>query len=137
MPTVQIGQKAMRTKTISTADVEAFAQISGDSNPVHLDDAYAATTQFGQRIAQGMLTASLISALLANDLPGPGSIYLSQTLSFKAPVFPGETITATAEVIAFRETRRIATLRTTCHNQDGKLVIEGEAVVLGPDSDPA
>jgi 3-hydroxybutyryl-CoA dehydratase len=130
---LQIGSKATRTKTISAEDVETFARISGDNNPVHLDDDYAATTPFGRRIAHGMLTASLISALLANDLPGPGTIYLSQTLTFKAPVFLGETITATVEVTAYRENRRIATLKTTCHNQDGKLVLEGEAVVIAPE----
>lgn len=130
---LQIGSKASRTRTISAEDVETFARISGDSNPVHLDDDYAATTPFGRRIVHGMLTASLISALLANDLPGPGSIYLSQTLTFKAPVFLDDTITATAEVTAYRESRRIATLRTTCHNQDGKLVLEGEAVVIAPE----
>jgi 3-hydroxybutyryl-CoA dehydratase len=130
---LQIGSKATRTRTISAEDVETFARISGDSNPIHLDDDYAATTPFGRRIAHGMLTASLISALLANDLPGPGTVYLSQTLTFKAPVFLGETITATAEVTTYRESRRIATLRTTCHNQDGKLVLEGEAVVIVPE----
>ncbi len=137
MPTLEIGQKATRTKTISAEEVETFARITGDNNPVHLDEAYAATTQFGKRIAHGMLTAGLISALLANDLPGPGSIYLSQTLSFKAPVYLGETITATVEVTAYRAARRIATLKTTCHNQDGKLVIEGEAVVLAPETQSA
>ncbi len=134
MPTLEVGQTATRTKTITAEDGEAFARISGDSNPVHLDEAYARTTPFGKRIAHGMLTAGIISALMANDLPGPGTIYLSQTLSFKAPVFLGDTITATAEVTAYRAARRIATLKTTCHNQDGKLVIEGEAVVLAPES---
>ncbi len=133
MPTLAIGQTASRTKTISAEDVEAFARISGDNNPVHLDEAYAATTQFGKRIAHGILTAGIISALLANDLPGPGTSYLSQTLNFKAPVYLGETITGTVEVTAYRAARRIATLKTTCRNQDGKLVIEGEAVVLVPE----
>jgi 3-hydroxybutyryl-CoA dehydratase len=129
---IEIGQKASHTKTITAEDVEAFARISGDSNPVHLDDAYAATTQFGKRIAHGILTAGLISAVLANELPGPGSVYLNQTLSFKAPVFLNDTITATVEVTAYREGRGIATLKTTCHNQEGKLVLEGEAVLLAP-----
>ena len=132
MPPLEIGMKATRTKTISAEDVEAFARISGDDNPVHLDDQYAATTRFGKRIAHGILTASVISALLANDLPGPGTVYLSQTLTFKAPVYLGETVTATAELIGYRADRRIATFKTTCHNQDGKLVLEGEAVVLAP-----
>lgn len=130
---MEVGIKASRSKTITAADVEAFAQVTGDTNPVHLDDDYAASTRFGKRIAHGMLVASVISALLANDLPGPGSIYLSQSLSFKAPVFLGDTVTATAELTAYRKERRIATFKTTVTNQDGKVVIEGEAVVLAPE----
>jgi len=132
MPTIEVGMKATRAKTISAEDVETFARITDDHNPVHLDDAYAANTRFGKRIAHGMLTASLISALLANDLPGPGCVYMSQSLKFKAPVYLGETVTAVVEVTAFRPDRKIATLSTNCYNQDGKLVIEGEAVVLVP-----
>jgi 3-hydroxybutyryl-CoA dehydratase len=133
MSALEIGMKATRTKIISAEDVETFARISGDDNPVHLDEEYAAATRFGRRIAHGMLTASVISALLANDLPGPGTVYLSQSLTFKSPVYLGETITATAELTAYRAERRIATFKTTCHNQDGKLVLEGEAVVLAPE----
>lgn len=132
MPALEVGMKVSRAKTISADDVDTFARLTDDSNPVHLDDAYAATTRFGKRIAHGMLTASLISALLANDLPGPGCVYLSQSLKFKAPVYLGETVTAVAEVTAFRPDCRIVTLSTNCYNQDGKLVIEGEAVVLVP-----
>ena len=104
----------------------------GDTNPVHLDDAYAAATRFGRRIAHGMLTGSLISAVLGNDLPGHGTIYLGQDLKFKAPVFIGDTVTATVELVKYREDKRIATFHTTCTNQDGVLVIEGEAVVIAP-----
>ena len=129
---VEVGAKITRTKTFTDADVRGFAQVSGDTNPIHLDDAYAAATRFGQRIVHGMLTTSLISAALANDLPGEGTVYLSQTLQFKAPVFVGETLTATLEVTKFRAERRIATLSTICTNQDGKVVLEGEAVVLVP-----
>jgi 3-hydroxybutyryl-CoA dehydratase len=128
-----IGAKASRQKTITAADIEAFASATGDTNPVHLDEAYAATTQFGKRIAHGLLTAGIVSAVLANDLPGPGTIYLGQDLKFKAPVFIGDTITATVEVIQYRDDKRIATLETTCVNQDGTLVLEGEAVVLAPE----
>ena len=128
-----IGAKASRQKTITAADIEAFASATGDANPVHLDEAYAATTQFGKRIAHGLLTAGIVSAVLANDLPGPGTIYLGQDLKFKAPVFIGDTITATVEVIQYRDDKRIATLETTCVNQDGTLVLEGEAVVLAPE----
>jgi len=128
--TIAVGDRAQRTRTITEADVLAFAAASGDENPVHTDAAYAATTRFGRPIAHGMLTASLISAILGNDLPGPGSVYLGQTLSFKAPVFPGDTITGTVECIKYREDRKIATFRTTVTNQDGVLVLEGEAVIL-------
>lgn len=128
----EIGVRASRTKTITDADVRAFAEASGDTNPVHLDEAYAATTRFGRRIAHGMLTASLISAVLGNDLPGVGTIYLSQLAQFKAPVYLGDTITTTVELTAFREDKHIATFRTTCTNQDGTLVVDGEAVVIAP-----
>lgn len=129
---LSIGDQATRRKTFSDEDVRAFAQISGDTNPIHLDDRYAAQTRFGRRLVHGMLTASLLSATLANDLPGEGTIYLSQSLQFKAPVFIGDTITATVEVTAFRAERGIATLATTCTNQDGAIVLQGEAVVLVP-----
>ncbi len=130
--TLEIGASASRTTRITADLVATYAQITGDSNPVHLDEAYAAQTRFGRRIAHGMYTASLLSAVLANDLPGPGTIYLGQDVKFKAPVFIGDTITATVEVIAYREDKRIATFKTTCTNQDGTVVIEGEAVVLAP-----
>ncbi len=129
---LSIGDIASRSKTFTDEDVRGFAQISGDTNPVHLDDGYAAQTRFGRRLVHGMLTASLLSATLANDLPGEGTIYMSQTLQFKAPVFIGDTITATVEVTAFRPERGIATLATTCTNQDGAVVLHGEAVVLVP-----
>lgn len=130
MPNLTPGQKATRTKTITDEMIRTFAELSDDTNPVHLDDAYAATTRFGKRIAHGMIAASLISAALANDLPGPGTVYLSQSLQFKAPVFPGDTVTAIIEVKSVREDKPIATLTTTCVNQDNVTVIEGEAIVL-------
>ena len=130
---LKVGDRASRTKTITDADVQDFARASGDHNPVHLDEAYAATTRFGKRIAHGMLTGSLISAVLGNDLPLHGSIYLGQEFKFKAPVYIGDTVTATVEVTAYREEKRIATLRTTCTNQDGVVVVEGEAVVIAPE----
>jgi 3-hydroxybutyryl-CoA dehydratase len=131
--TLEIGMKASRTKTLTDADIRAFAQASGDHNSVHLDEAAAAATRFGKRIAHGMLTASVISAVLGNDLPGPGTIYLGQDLKFRAPVFIDETITATVELVKYREDKRIATFRTTVTNQDGVLVVEGEAVVIAPE----
>jgi 3-hydroxybutyryl-CoA dehydratase len=132
--TISIGATAMRSTTITDAAIRAFALASGDDNPVHLNDAYAAQTQFGRRIAHGLLTASFISAVLGNDLPGPGTIYLAQDLKFRAPVFIGDTITTMVEVIKYREDRRIATLKTTCTNQNGVVVIEGEAVVIAPEA---
>jgi 3-hydroxybutyryl-CoA dehydratase len=130
MSTLQPGDKASRSLTISDDTVRAFAEVTGDTNPVHLDDEYAAGTRFGRRIAHGMIGAGLISATLANDLPGPGTVYLGQSLQFKMPVYPGETITATVEVLTVRSDKPIVTLATVCTNQDGEVVLEGEAVVL-------
>ena len=93
MPSLNVGDKGSRTTVITDEMIHAFASLTGDTNPVHLDDAYASGTRFGRRIAHGMIAAGLISATLANDLPGPGTVYLSQSLQFKAPVYPGDTIT--------------------------------------------
>ncbi len=126
----KVGDATTRTRTITDEDIRAFAELSGDHNPVHLDDEYAAGTRFGRRVAHGMLAASLVSATLANDLPGRGSVYLGQTLRFVAPVFPGDTVTARVEVTKVREDKPIVTLETVCTNQSGERLIEGEAVVL-------
>jgi 3-hydroxybutyryl-CoA dehydratase len=128
----QPGQQASLRKTITEADVVLFAGISLDSNPVHVDEIAARESRFGRRIAHGMLAASLISAVIGTRLPGPGTIYLNQTLSFRHPLFIGDTATAQAEIIAVRPDKPIATLRTTVVNQDGVLLLEGEAVVLLP-----
>jgi 3-hydroxybutyryl-CoA dehydratase len=130
MASLNPGERASRTTIITDEMIRAFAALTGDSNPVHLDDAYAATTRFGRRIAHGMIAAGLISAALANDLPGPGTVYLSQTLQFKAPVYPGDMITTTVEVKSARSDKPIATLGTVCKNQEDVVVLEGEAVVL-------
>lgn len=130
---IKVGDRAERTTQITDERVRQFAAASGDMNSIHLDDVAAAQTRFGRRIAHGMLTASLISAVLGNDLPGVGSIYLSQSVKFKAPVFLGDTITARVTVTAYREDKRIATLETICLNQDGQLVLEGGAVVIAPE----
>jgi len=124
------GDKASRITPITDHMIRTFAEISGDNNPIHLDDEYAAGTRFGRRIAHGMLAAGLISATIANDMPGAGTVYLSQSLKFKSPVFPGDAITTTVEVASIRPDKPIATLSTTCTNQDGVTVLEGEAVVL-------
>lgn len=132
MTTLSVGQTAAFSKTFTEADIMAFAAASGDHNPVHIDETYAAATPFGQRIAHGMLVAGLISAVLGTEMPGPGTIYMGQTLKFKAPVFIGDTITVKAEVLSIRAGRPIATISTNCYNQEDKLVIEGEAVVFAP-----
>ena len=127
---LELGASASLTKTVSDDDVVAFAEVSGDRNPVHLDDAYAAQTRFGERIAHGMLSAGFISAVLGTKLPGPGAVYLSQTLKFRAPVTIGDEITATATVVSVKEGKPIFTLETVCTNQNGEKVLEGEAVIL-------
>ena len=125
-----VGDSAEITKTVNQTDIESFADLTGDRNPVHVDEAFAAKTRFGRHIAHGMLTASLISAVLANKLPGEGSVYLGQTLQFVAPVFPGDEITARVIVKEIREDKPIVKLETTCINQRGETVIRGEATVL-------
>ena len=130
--TLSVGDAAEMRKTITEEDVRAFAELTGDHNPVHLDEEYAAETRFGRRIAHGMLGASLISAVLANELPGRGTVYLSQTLRFTAPVFLGDTVTARVVVKAVREDKPVVTLETFCTNERGERVVEGEAVVLAP-----
>jgi acyl dehydratase len=127
---LKVGDAATLSKTIRDEDVRAFAELTGDHNPVHLDDEYAAGTRFGRRVAHGMLAASLISAALANELPGRGTVYLSQQLQFTAPVFPGDTVTARVAVTKVREDKPVVTLDTVCTNQRGETVIRGEAVVL-------
>ncbi len=129
---IQIGDHASLTRRITDADVRTFAEISGDDNPVHLDEDYAATTVFGRRIAHGALTAALVSAVLGKRLPGPGTIFLSQTSNFKAPVYVGDEVTARVEVTAYRPDKRITTLKAEVFNAEGKLVLEGQAVVLAP-----
>ena len=126
---LKIGQKASVQKTFTAADVTAFAGISLDVNPLHMSDKYAKSTIFGKRIVHGILTSGLISAVLANKLPGPGTIYLGQELKFTAPVYLGDDITATVEIVEIREDKKIIKLDTTCVNQDGKKVITGLATV--------
>jgi acyl dehydratase len=126
----QTGDSHTTTRKITAQDIETFADLVGDHNPVHLDETFAASTRFGRRIAHGMISAGLISAAIANGWPG--SIYLSQTLQFRAPVYLDDTVTATATVSAVRSDKPIVTYRTECHKQDGTLILEGEAVCLVP-----
>jgi acyl dehydratase len=127
---IQVGDTAEVSKTITDEDVRVFADLTGDHNPVHLDDQYASATRFKRRVAHGMLTASLISSVLANQLPGEGTIYLSQSLKFVAPVYLDDTVTARVTITGIREDKPVATLETVCINQRGELLIKGEAVVL-------
>ncbi len=128
-PLPAVGAKAMRTHTITRAMITHFAEVSGDENPIHLDPVEAAKSPFGERIAHGSLLAAFISAVMGNDLPGPGTIYMGQTLKFLAPVYIGNVIVTSVEVIAVREDKRMLTLRTECTNQDGVVVLTGEAIV--------
>lgn len=133
---IRVGDQATLTRTVTAADVEAFADLTGDRNPVHLDAAFAARTRFGRPIAHGMLCGGLISAVLGTRLPGPGALYLQQTMQFKAPTFVGDTVSVLVTVVAVREDKPIVTLRTECRNQDGTLLVEGEAVLLVPAEGP-
>lgn len=126
----KLGDTATVTKTITDADIKIFADLIGDHNSVHLDDVYAARTRFKRRIAHGMLSGSLISAVIGEQLPGRGAVYLSQSLKFIAPVYPGEAITARVKVINIRPDKPILTLETVCEKETGEQVITGEAVVL-------
>ena len=127
---LSVGQSAEITAVVGAADIEAFAAISGDTNPLHLDEAYAATTPFGGRVAHGMLTAAYISAVVGTRLPGPGGIYLTQSLRFRRPVKIGDPVTAIVTVKAL-DSRGHATLTTVC-KVHGKTVVDGEAVVMVP-----
>lgn len=129
---LKVGDKASRSKTFTENDVRQFAEVSTDKNPIHLDAEYAKNTIFKQRIVHGMLVGSLFSGILGCDLPGEGTIYLGQTLSFKAPVPLNEQVTATVELINLRQDKPIATFKTTCVDGSGKVVIEGEATVRVP-----
>jgi 3-hydroxybutyryl-CoA dehydratase len=125
-----VGETASYSKTIGQADIETFAALSGDHNPVHLDEGFAARTRFKARIGHGILTASLISTVIGMYLPGPGAVYLGQEVKFLKPVFIGDTITATASIVAINEEKQILTLKTECVNQNGEKVLTGEAKVL-------
>jgi 3-hydroxybutyryl-CoA dehydratase len=129
--TIQVGDKATFTKTVSQDDIVAFANVTGDDQPLHLDDGFAAKTRFGKRIAHGMLSAGFISAVLGTKLaPKNVVVYLSQQMRFRLPVSIGDTITAEAEVTAIDPEKRIVTVRTDCLNQNGDAVVKGEATVL-------
>ena len=129
------GETAKLVKTITQSDIEQFAELVGDRNPVHVNPDFAKKTRFGRPIAHGMWGLSLVSAVLGTKLPGPGTIYLSQTVQFKAPVFAGDTLTAKVKVLEVRQDKPIVKLETTCENQKGELILTGESVVLVEDVD--
>ena len=133
MPTldeIHVGDAAEMAKTVTEADVVLFAGVTGDFNPVHVDAVAAERSMFGGRVAHGMLSAGFISAVLGMRLPGPGSVYLSQSLRFTKPVRIGDTVTARVEVLEVIAAKRRLRLATTCRNQKGEVVVEGEAVVM-------
>ncbi len=127
-----VGQSASYRKTLTQQDVILFAACSGDVNPVHLDKEYAATTTFGEPIGHGMWTGALVSAAIATCLPGPGSVYRSQSLNFKHPVKIGDTVTITLVISEIKERVKLVTIECEAHNQDGKLIAKGVAEVIAP-----
>ena len=124
---VNIGQKATRSLTLTADHVKTFADLSGDYNPLHFDESFVAKTKFKRLVVQGGLTTGLLHALVAMDMPGPGTVFLSQNWKFTAPVFIGDTITAEAEVISKHETKPVTQLKIKITRQDGEIVLEGEA----------
>jgi 3-hydroxybutyryl-CoA dehydratase len=129
---LDVGDSDQFSKTVTDADIYLFAGVTGDLNPAHIDEAYAQGTFFKTRIAHGMLSAGFISAVIGTRLPGPGTIYMQQSLKFLAPVRIGDTITATVEVIEKIEEKKRVRLKTACANQDGVAVLDGEALVSPP-----
>lgn len=127
---IGVGEKARFSKTLTETDIYLYAGITGDLNPVHINAEFARKAIFGRPVAHGMLTGGLISTVIGTKLPGPGAVYLSQALKFRSPVFPGDTITAEVEVVEKVSGKNRIRLRTTCFNQEGKVVVEGEALVM-------
>jgi acyl dehydratase len=127
--TMEIGQTARRSRVVTARDIELFTEMTGDRNPLHYDDEAAKASRFGAIIVQGGVTSGLLNALVAEDLPGPGSVFLHVDWSFKAPVHPGDEITAEAEVLERRDDKPIYRLRTTITRQDGTVVLDGTALV--------
>ena len=129
MTTNEVGASARRTRTVTQRDIELFTEITGDRNPIHYDDELAAASRFGGVVVQGGVTSGLLNALVAEQLPGPGSVFLEVSWRFLAPVRPGDVITAQATVTAVREDKPVTTLATRITNQDGVIVLDGTAVV--------
>ena len=129
MPPREVGEKAARTRTVRDQDIELFTELTGDRNPLHYDERAAADSRFGGIIVQGGVTSGLLNAVVAEDLPGPGSVFLHVEWDFKAPVRPGDEITAEVEVLEAREDKPLTKLRTTITNQEGTVVLDGSALV--------
>ena len=128
----KVGDSAQLSKTVKDEDIRIFAEVTGDKNPLHLDDEFASKTIFKRRIAHGILTAALISSVIGNRLPGNGTIYLSQTLNFLAPVYVGDEVTAKVEVLQVLKEGKRLRLKTQVINQNGTVVVDGEALVIPP-----
>jgi 3-hydroxybutyryl-CoA dehydratase len=127
-----VGQKATLSRTVTYGDIGAFAELTGDTNPIHLDDDYAKKTRFGRRIAHGMLIGGFISAVLGTKLPGPGGILIEQTLRYLSPVYPGEALEITAEVVEYQQDKGVVVLKTTCCDSSGRELVTGRAVLKVP-----
>ncbi|HZS32882.1 MAG TPA: MaoC family dehydratase [Methylomirabilota bacterium] len=136
---LRVGQRARRTQRIGAREVELYAEITGDRNPLHFDPAFAARTRFGRLVAQGGIAAGMLNALVATDLPGPGTVFMSQTLRYLAPTYLGDTLTAEVEVVSVKPDKPVVELRATIVNQDGTTVLEGECwtYTLQPRGEPA
>ncbi len=127
---LKLGDKFTTNRIVTDELIRAFAEVSGDYNPIHLDDDFAKTTRFGKRIAHGMLSGAFISAVLGNEFQGMKIVYLSQTMRFTAPVFIGDTVTTTATVTNIREEKGIVTCETVCTNQNGEMLVTGESKIM-------
>jgi acyl dehydratase len=123
---LRVGQRARRTQTVTAREVELYAEITGDRNPLHFDPGFAARTRFGRLVAQGGIAAGMLNTLVAMDLPGPGTVFLSQTLKYLAPTYLGDTLTAEIEVLSLKPDKPVCQLSATITNQDGTRVLEGE-----------
>ena len=132
---LKVGQVARLTKTVTDADTRLFAEMTGDYNPLHFSDDFAARTRFGRRVAQGGIAAGLLNALVAMRLPGPGTVFMSQSLNYRRPVYIGDTLTATATILALKTDKPVCQLAFAVTNQDGQTVLDAEAwtYTLRPD----
>jgi acyl dehydratase len=132
---LEVGQRARRTKTVTARDVELYTEITGDRNPLHFDVDFAARTKFGRLVAQGGITAGMLNALVAMDLPGPGTVFVSQMLTYHAPAYVGDTLTARVEVVELKPTKPVCQLKFEVVNQNGQRLLDAEAwtYTLRPD----